>query len=147
MSTLCMKYNSMIASYVNQALDRLYEEDAHLIKYYPRPDKRLSDKKWYHVGERSIVFRFALYFYQLISEDEDLVHLDLDCEYNRNNEQPKILDSFEKGTYPDLILHKRNCNDYNILVMEFKGYWNKHQAADEDKLQKFTTQCVLAPSK
>ena len=39
----------------------------------------------------------------------------------------KKLPSFPNGTFPDEILYKRGSNDNNILVMEFKTYWNKDQ--------------------
>ena len=48
----------------------------------------------------------------------------IDCEYNRNKGDKKCLPSFKNGVFPDLIIHKRGFNDDNLLVAEFKGWWN-----------------------
>ena len=116
--------NEMLIKYVNKALDCLYEKDFHLIKYPALPinNNEFKSNKWFHVGERSIVFRFAHYLDNLISDDEDLRQLNVDCEYNRNGNQPKKLKPDGNGKYPDVILHERGSNEYNTLVIEFKGY-------------------------
>ena len=40
--------------------------------------------------------------------------------------------------YPDVILHKRGSNDDNILIIEFKTYWNDNQYNDYAKIKEFT---------
>ena len=101
--------------------------------------KEIADKK-HHVGERAIVFRFAHYLQNFIDKEETFKSYNLDCEYNRNGLKNKSLPSFPNGTYPDVILHKRGSNDKNLLVMEFKTYWNKNQSDDRIKIQEFTDQ-------
>ena len=66
--------------------------------------------------------------------------LSLDCEYNRNGCLNKALPSFTRGVIPDVIIHKRGSNDKNVLVMEFKTYWNDKQENDEDKIIELTDQ-------
>ena len=122
-----------LEQYVIIALKMVYEKDYYLICY---PAMKRYTKQ--HVGERAIVFRFAHYLQNLLDKDAGFKSLDLDCEYNRNGEEPKKLHPFDNGTYPDVILHKRGSNDKNTLVAEFKGYWNNHQERDIDKLCEFT---------
>jgi len=75
------------------------------------------------VHERSISHKLAEYLQQ---EFEDW---HVDCEYNRDNHQPKRLklpveqvttDNPEaKTVYPDIIVHRRGSDD-NLLVIEIK---------------------------
>lgn len=121
---------------VNQALDMLYERDMHLIMN--RAVNSRGKDEQHHVGERSIVFRFAHYLQNLMDETGEFKEFTLDCEYNRNGAECKSLPSFPNGTYPDLIIHKRGSNDFNLLVMEFKTHWNRDTADDKRKLREFT---------
>ena len=124
---------------VDQALDILYENDMHLIMNRA-VNSRGKDER-HHVGERSIVFRFAHYLQNLIDANGSFQEYNLDCEYNRNGAECKALPSFPNGTYPDVIIHKRGSNDHNLLVIEFKTYWNKGKSViekDLSKLKEFT---------
>ena len=51
--------------FVNQALDMVYEKDCHLI--LNRAINNVGIDEHHHVGERSIVFRFAHYFQNIIN--------------------------------------------------------------------------------
>lgn len=42
----------------------------------------------------------------------------VDCEYNRDGTNPKKVDG--KNIVPDIIIHKRGCNDHNLVVIEAK---------------------------
>ena len=66
----------------------------------------------------------------------------LDFEYNKNLDDVKRTKIFSNGTYPDLILHKRGSNDGNILVLEFKTWWNNNSNSNKDieKLEDFVNQ-------
>lgn len=121
--------------YIKNAFGMLYMNDKHLIDNTPIPCETLDNK--HHVGERSIVFRYALYLQNLISEDPILKQYNLDCEYNRNGIENKLLPGFPNGTYPDLIIHKRGSNENNLLVMEFKTYWNADRTEDKKKIRQF----------
>ncbi len=123
---------------IDTALDIVYEKDKHLITNYPLEYD--EEAKECHVGERAIVFRYAHYLLNLIDQDPDgtFIKYDLDCEYNRNGTQAKTLPAFPDGTFPDLIIHKRGNNDNNLLVIEFKTYWNRNQKKDIRKLHQFT---------
>lgn len=132
---------------VQEAVQLVYKNDKHLIQYHcnfnSKTGKTRLSKKDYHVNERSIVFRFGCYLQSILCKRNLFTGYDLDCEYNRNGDQPKKLPRFENGTYPDIILHKRGSNEENTLVMEFKGYWCKASEAlenDMKKIEMFTKQ-------
>ena len=81
---------------IDRALDQLYQEDSYLIKN--------------GVHERSIVFRFAHYLQNLMDESNELKEFDLDLEYNKNGIFAKRIPARIRGTFPDLIIHKRGTN-------------------------------------
>lgn len=113
---------------ISTALERVYERDILLI-----------DRK---AHERSIAFRFGLYFSEIIAQtsfgaDEDLT---IDFDYNRNGEGIKDMEGFSlsHGVYPDIILHRRGFNNKNVVAIEFKGYWTA-EGRDDEKLRGFTS--------
>lgn len=112
-----------IVQLVVSALKRVYADHSYLIQN--------------QVSERSIVFWFGLYFYETIQGTEYSAY-DLDVEYNRNLQEVKRTENYPRGTFPDLILHKRGSNDSNILIIEFKPWWNPGTDDDLIKLQDFT---------
>jgi hypothetical protein len=124
---MILTYNQIteIKGAIASALAQLYKQDKCLIKN--------------KTHERAIVFRFGLYFSKIIentSFSKDAV-LSIDVEYNRNLYNIKKM----KGSIilPDLILHQRDSNDRNIVVIEFKGHWNQLKG-DKEKLKEFTNQ-------
>ena len=40
---------------------------------------------------------------------------------------------------PDIILHQRGNNNHNLLVLEFKGWWNKNQEYDKKKIEQLVS--------
>ncbi len=103
---------------------------------------------WKDCSERSIVHKFAQYLEFAFPSEYDV-----DCEYNRNlGDKKRLLQSFpshfnvdkyteERLVSPDIIIHMRDSNNNNLLVVEVK----KHNVADElrmfdhDKLRLFTS--------
>ena len=111
---------------INSALVRLYATDISMIRR--------------RTHERSIAYRFALYFNDLIpsstfSADNELT---IDTDYNRNGETIKNMIGFNEthGVFPDFIFHHRGFNDKNVLVIEFKGAWNRKQKERADDIRK-----------
>ena len=127
-------YNAII-----HAFDQLYHFDYYLISHTPNDKKRKrSWSKKTNVSERAIVFRFAHYLQnELFVTNYKLFNLD--CEYNRNGDKPKKICALGKNAIPDIILHRRGDNSNNILIMEFKGYWNKDQEDDIKKIEAFVS--------
>ncbi|MEW6526350.1 MAG: hypothetical protein AB1444_06755 [Spirochaetota bacterium] len=114
-----------LKSAIETALDLVYEKDIYLIEN--------------KVHERSIVNRFSIYFQQILDETEFAAY-HLDFEYNKNHANPKRTVNFEQGTYPDIILHRRGSNDANVLIIEFKTWWDNNTEIDIKKLKDFTDQ-------
>lgn len=123
----------VIRDAVNQALQELYDKDIYLINNEPRDKGEDAN----HVSERGIVFRFGIYLHNICSSSESLRFYDIDVEYNRNAYDIKHLPSFPNGTYPDLIVHKRGDNEHNLLIAEFKTWWNSSRTADQKKIKEF----------
>ncbi len=94
---------------LNEALGSLLEKDAFILK---------AD-----VNERTISHRLAGYL------EPYFLGWDVDCEYNRNHDDPKRLaiprrdisndDIQARTVFPDVIVHKRGT-DENLLVIEMK---------------------------
>lgn len=118
---------STLSKVLDEALDELY-----------RKDKSLLERQ---VHERTIVFRLGIYIQELMNKYGGFEGFNLDFEYNRNVSDVKRLPGWENGAYPDLIVHKRVENDFNLLVMEFKTYWNPECTVDSDKIKKFVNPC------
>lgn len=112
-----------ILQVVKSALARVYEKHFYLIEN--------------RVSERSIAFWFGVYFYELLKGTK-FENLDIDMEYNRNFQGTKRTRNFRRGTFPDFILHERGSNENNILIIEFKPWWNKRTDNDIVKLCDFT---------
>ena len=122
---------------IKRAMNDLYRYDKHLICNEPH-ERRCPDETGKHyVGERAIVFRFAHYLQNELVKNHKYSNFHLDCEYNRNGCETKNLPAFPNGTFPDLIIHHRDSNEDNILVMEFKTYWNADTERDRLKVKGF----------
>lgn len=94
---------------INKSLDLLYSKD-----------KKLFTND---LCERCLAFRFGLYFYQIMQEENcSNFDYDIDMEYNRHKADIKYTQKLKNGTYPDLIVHKRNTDKKNLLVIEFKKW-------------------------
>lgn len=120
---------------LNNALSELFKNDRILIKN--------------NINERTISHRLAIY---LQKEFQDY---DVDCEYNRHCSEIKTIeiprdkdgneiiiswdDSEQKTIFPDIIVHKRNNDMNNLVVIEIKKSTNfVDKSYDENKLKSFT---------
>lgn len=110
---------------IENALDELYKEE------YSSLICTISEN---HVSERACVFRFGIYFQRELDKHREFDGYYVDCEYNRgcgvskrNKEGDLIV--------PDIILHKRGDNDNNLVVIEFKGWWNNNIQKDIVKIK------------
>ena len=83
--------------------------------------------------EQSFAFRVGLNLHERL-KNTDYSLFDLDAEYNKSLGLSKMLEEFENGIRPDLILHQRGTHENNILAVEFKGHWNKFDKKDKRKL-------------
>ena len=124
-----MEKDTSLKDLIKKALETLYAKDKELLWL---GESKGIDK---HVGERAIVFRFGIYFQQELNKIPELKELNLDCEYNRKGLDPKSI-TIKDRIIPDIILHQRGNNNHNLLVLEFKGWWNKKQDYDKKKIEK-----------
>ena len=97
------------------------------------------------VYEKSMTHKLAEYLQQLFPD------WNVDCEYNRNGHEPKIVEleketPDEEGTlvstYPNIIVHERGSNDHNILVIEAKKSNDRRKNGerfDRRKLQAYAS--------
>lgn len=114
-----------------EALLELYYNDNYLIKHEPIL-KFIPEESRQYVSERAIVFRFGIYLQKFMCANDSLKDYHLDCEYNRNLDAIKKLGS--QAIIPDLIIHKRGSMEENLLVMEFKSWWNRNNEKDKEKI-------------
>lgn len=114
---------------VNSAIDQLVENDSALLDL--------------DVTERSLSHRLAHYMALSAVVEPPLT---VDCEYNRHFGNPKrlnlprrdALDDEVRATtvFPDILVHERNSDDLNLIVLELKKPGEDLQY-DERKLQAF----------
>lgn len=119
---------SVLEKKIREALAELKRKDAHLLEV--------------DSSERSISHALAVRIWEKIS----LLGYNVDCEYNRDRDDVKRLklsivqtnsDDFEaKTVFPDIIIHRRGTNDYNLLVIEMKKYGGNTKY-DAEKIQAY----------
>jgi hypothetical protein len=100
-----------ITKLVNQAIDLLIENEPQLLDL--------------NVTERALSHHLARYLGELVPEG-----FNVDCEYNRHFDDPKRLDLKPRQAkdreirattvFPDIIVHKRDSDTENLLVLEMK---------------------------
>ena len=123
---------------IQKKVENLSEKD--IRKLIERAYKMLIEKDGYllkvDANERSITHRLAIHLESVFPG------YNVDCEYNRNGIDPKILINFKKEinsddtsgktVYPDIIIHHRGENS-NFIVIEAKKISNKDDS-DREKL-------------
>jgi len=107
---------------IERAYKKLFEKDGYLLKV--------------NANERSITHRLAIHLESVFPG------YNVDCEYNRNGIDPKILINFKKEinsddtsgvtVFPDIIIHRRGKRD-NFIVIEAKKLSNTDDS-DKEKL-------------
>ena len=98
-----------------------------------------------NANERSITHKLAE------ALQEAFPNMDVDCEYNRHRRLVKKIPVYQgetitpgdleaKTVYPDIVVHTRGTDKYNILVIEVKKLTNSQRrcADDAKKLKAFT---------
>jgi len=119
-----------VESALNKALEKLLRADAEILKM--------------DINERSISHRLANYLEPMFPE------WNVDCEYNRNHDDPKRLDIKRRKVcsddiqattvFPDIIIHKRG-SDQNFVVIEMKKTTStEDDSYDLQKLKAFKEQ-------
>ncbi len=113
---------------LRDAINLVYQEERFLLRFADGDREGL---------EQAFVFRAGIHLSDLLNGTE-YATLDLDSEYNKNYGDAKTSRRFLKGLRPDLIIHRRDSNEENKLVAEFKGWWNNDIDTDIRKLEDLT---------
>lgn len=128
---------------VDVSIEKLNDEIIEVLRELYDNDKYLIEIK---ANEVCIAALFWHYFKNRF-QDTTYKDYNIDIEYNRNGVDSKryTVNKDEKTkkrlAKPDMIIHKRYCNDNNLLFIEFKGKWNNNRdnyQDDEEKLMFFT---------
>ncbi|MBC6491279.1 hypothetical protein ACFSQD_14025 [Flavihumibacter stibioxidans] len=119
---------SFLVSKLKCAVENVYREERFLLTYSEGDREGL---------EQAFVFRVGIQLSNLLRETT-YASLDLDSEYNKNHGNTKTSIRFQNGLRPDLIIHQRDSNKKNMLVAEFKGWWNNNIEDDLKKLEDLT---------
>jgi len=91
--------------------------------------------------EQAVSFRFGVYLLGQCQQVDWLRPMDFDMEYSKNGLYPKRTPRRPNGVRPDLIIHTRNSNENNVLIIEIKGWWNTEpRENDRIKLEDFVHQ-------
>src|SRR5579875_1720763 len=128
------KQLSILKNAVTKAIEQLYEKDSYLLAH--------------DVNERALSHKLACYLQQAIEEWDNTWHVD--CEYNRDHDNPKMLKRLSLASttvtstdiqattvYPDIIVHKRGSRE-NLLAIEIKKASNRRSRNhDYEKLRAF----------
>lgn len=118
-----------LAQIIEHAVANVYRENRFLLRFNTQELKGL---------EQAFAFRVGIYLYELLKTTE-YRNLDLDSEYNKSIGASKMLEEFENGIRPDLILHERGTQSNNKFAIEFKGHWQKVNHKDIRKLVGLTS--------
>jgi hypothetical protein len=101
-----------------------------------------------NASERSITHKLAEY----LQKEFQHKGLKVDCEYNRHGQSTKRITNLDFGllstddqeaktVFPDIIVHKRKTDEYNVLVIEIKKSTSSdNYDNDVSKLEAFTKQ-------
>ena len=120
----------LLVDLLSSAISSVYHEERFLLEYAQGERAGL---------EQAFVFRTGIYLSRLLDGTE-YEELDLDSEYNKNHGNAKTSKRFPNGLRPDLIIHRRDSNEQNKLVVEFKGWWSNDVETDLKKLEDLTDQ-------
>lgn len=113
---------------LKKAINAVYQEERFLLRFAQGDREGL---------EQAFVFRTGIYLSKLLI-GTPYSALDLDSEYNKNHGNAKTSRRFPNGLRPDLIIHRRDSNEENKLIAEFKGWWNLDIDTDIKKLEDLT---------
>jgi hypothetical protein len=117
-----------LVNILRDAVNLVYNEERFLFRYSEGEREGL---------EQAFVFRTGIHLSNLLN-NTIYTSLDLDSEYNKNHGSAKTSRRFPNGVRPDLIIHRRDFNTDNKLVVEFKGWWNNDITTDIHKLEDLT---------
>ena len=114
---------------LKKAIHSVYAEERFLLKY--QDDNRQG-------MEQSFVFRVGIHLHEIL-KGTVYEALDLDSEYRKSQANLKVTINNQNGIRPDLIIHKRDTQEFNKMAVEFKGWWDTNIQDDLNKLIELTS--------
>ena len=134
-----MDNKTVLINIIAQASKELYQEE-NLMHFVPY--NRTDANTWWYSNEEAVMFRFAYHFQLLLNKLEDYSKLHLDCNCDHDGKEPITIPNYSDAgrIKPDMILHKRNTNELNKLVIEMKmdNASNSARSRDRKKLKELT---------
>lgn len=122
----CPRFKPIVCDYIY-----LEEDLLTAIKEFYKKDMELLKRNVHELCITSHIFHYFSMFFE-----EKYAPYNIDPEYNRNGYDPKRYVEKEYAR-PDMIIHKRNCNKYNLLYIEFKANVSNYDAHDTYKIKEF----------
>lgn len=111
----------LIKRRMQRCIDKIYENDSDLF-----------DRNNYEVTINS---KLAQYLFIEFKE------YDVDCEYNKHINQGKRSKKLNKNIRPDILIHRRGSDEYNLVYIEIKTDHNiESRTLDYDKIKSTTKQ-------
>ncbi len=121
---------------LSKAERQFYKQDGELVTRITA-----ETEKERHAAERCVVFSYGAHLRKILKENDLFHDFHLDCEYNLDMDGYKSRDGHL--CYPDLIIHKRASNTFNLTMIECKGWWSTPSSAEEarNKIRFFMDPC------
>ena len=118
---------------LRNAINAVYQEERFLLRFAQGDREGL---------EQAFVFRTGIHLSNLLN-GTPYAALDLDSEYNKNHGNSKTSRRFPNGFRPDLIIHMRDSNRANKLVVEFEQEFEVKDV-NKDYIFTFVASCKSA---
>ncbi|MFQ6777739.1 MAG: hypothetical protein ACLRFI_00360 [Alphaproteobacteria bacterium] len=104
--------------YLKRAVEQFYAQDKNALELQGM--------------ERSYVFRIAFYLQTFLNTDSRFNNVVVDCEYSKrinpdgtiSHKTAPDAENQISNIAVDLLVHTRNSHENNLLIVEFKGWWN-----------------------
>ena len=115
-------------------MENLQNKVKEAVRLFIDKDKALLELKVY---EPAVAHRIAVYLEHIFGQDESFrgLNLNFDCEYDKCEDRRKE-DPDGKPMRPDILVHRRNQQEGNLIVMEIKK--TRKSSWDEKKLKALT---------
>ena len=123
----------MVIDLISESIDDIFSNEKDFIHYLAY--NRTNDNEFWSANEEAIAFRFAYYLQNRMNGYEEFDGMHIDCNYNCDGMKPIHVNGYNKtgNIKPDVMIHKRNCNDENQVVIELKTHTSSSSAISRDR--------------
>ena len=122
-----------IITVVKKAICDVYQTENNLISYYAY-NRKDNSRKW-SLNEEAVMFRFGYHLQKQIEKVSAYQELVVDCNCAFDGEHCFKVPGYNKTerVKPDVIIHKRNTEDSNLLVIEMKMHDASSSSLSRDR--------------